>query len=143
MQLEINQYSFFSFLGCFPGLCYLDAYLLNGFLYAGSDKEGSESSRWAHRRVRTEEKLRELGQVRTLERMIPGADIARFFRGDHEYITDKILELVGPNAKKTNFTDVLALAEQYRVDRWQVDAINFVLRIFSVSMFTAFRVSSC
>ncbi|KAG0610271.1 hypothetical protein M758_7G052400 [Ceratodon purpureus] len=86
----------------------------------GSDKEGSESSRWAHRRVRTEEKLRELGQVRTLERMIPGADIARFFRGDHEYITDKILELVGPNAKKTNFTDVLALAEQYRVDRWQV-----------------------
>lgn len=95
-------------------------------MYLGSDKEGTDSSRWTHRRVRTEEKLREMGQARALERMIPGADIARFLRGDHEYITDKILELVGPNAKKTNLTDVLALAEQYRVDRWQVDATNFL-----------------
>ena len=121
------------FFGCSLCLSYLKfAYLSDDFLYVGSDREGTESSRWTHRRVRTEEKLRELGQVRTLESMIPGADIARFFRGDHEYITDKILELVGPNAKKTNFTDVLALAEQYRVDRWQVDAINFLSYEYSV-----------
>jgi hypothetical protein len=79
--------------------------------------------------------------VRTLERVIPGADIARFFRGDREYITDKILELVGPNAKKTNFTDVLALAEQYSVDRWQVDAVIFLS--FECSVFFCLLHSGC
>ena len=55
---------------------------------------------------RQKKKLRELGQVRTFERVISGVDIICFFKGDREYIIDKILELVSPNAKKTNFTNI-------------------------------------
>lgn len=88
--------------------------------HVGPGSQATETSRWTHRRVRTEEKLREMGQVRTLERMIPGADFGRFADGDRDYIQQKILNLVGPLAKKPILAEVLALAYQYNVDKWQV-----------------------
>lgn len=94
---------------------------------AESAVQDSESSGWRHRRVRTEEKLKEMGQARTLERMIPGADFRRFAQGDQEYISHSILELVGPCARKIRLSDVLSIADQYSVDTWQVLISKFLL----------------
>jgi hypothetical protein len=96
---------------------------------AESAMQDSDSSGWRHRRVRTEEKLKEMGQARTLERMIPGADFRRFALGDQEYISHSILELVGPCARKTRLSDVLSLAEQYSVDTWQVLISKFLFGV--------------
>jgi hypothetical protein len=93
--------------------------LLHSLSTLGSERE-AETSHWTHQRVRTEEKLQMLAQARSLEKMIPGADFQRFADGDRDYINKRVLDLVGPAVKKTSLPEVLALASQYNVEKWQV-----------------------
>ncbi|KAJ7565349.1 hypothetical protein O6H91_02G056800 [Diphasiastrum complanatum] len=77
---------------------------------------------WTTWRLTYESKLQLMEQMRILEQMIPGVEIGRFISGDEDYIKDMVyllVESVKPE-EPDQLIRTLALAEAYRVDKWQV-----------------------